>query len=271
MTLAEATALLKAAGVDSPAHDAREIFHHFAKIPREELLFPGARAEDALVLPALTRRASREPLQYLIGEVGFYRETYRVTPDCLIPREDTELLVDTAVRLLPRGARFLDLCTGSGCVALSVLKHTDRTSALAVDLSEGALAVAKENAGRLSLSDRVEFLRADATKPCLPEDERFFAILSNPPYVSERAYRALAPELYHEPKEAFLGGEDGGDFYRALIPLYQDRLDRGGFFAFEIGYDQEALLTSLAGENGFCCEIRRDLSGNPRVALLTRA
>ena len=217
----------------------------------------------------LLRRAKREPLQYILGEADFYRETYKVTPDTLIPREDTEILVDYAVKNLPTGARFIDLCTGSGCIALSVLNNTKSTSALAVDISAGALRVAKENARRLSLSDRIEFLLQDATKP-LGVDE-VFAVLSNPPYVSYEAYSELEKEIYYEPRQAFVGGEDGADFYRAITPIYKNVIPKNGFIAYEIGYDQGALIKDIAKKEGMSSEIIKDLSGNDRVAVLKKA
>ena len=269
MTLAEAIRRLRDAGVDSPAHDAREIFATLGEVSSADLLFPDSEADDNKVAGAIARRAAREPLQYILGEVGFYRELYHVSPDCLIPRAETELLADFAVRHLPRGARFLDLCTGSGCVAVSVLRHTEQTTAVAVDLSRGALAVARKNAARYALGARIEFLLADATREIFPAEERFFAVLANPPYVSRDAYAALAPEIGYEPREAFVGGEDGGDFYRALIPLYKNHLPPDGFLAFEIGYDQSDLLVALAAENGMKATISRDLSDLPRLAVLT--
>ena len=201
MKLAEAIRLLADAGVDSPAHDAREIFRALGGVNQADLILASCEAEERKVLPALSRRAAREPLQYILGEVGFYRETYRVTPDCLIPRADTELLVDYAVRRLPRGAKFLDLCTGSGCVALSVLHNTEATRATAVDISAAALAVAEENARRLSLADRVEWIRADLLDPdeasrLFAQSERFFASFATPPTSPIRLTQRLRPKSF---------------------------------------------------------------------------
>lgn len=266
MTLKEASELLAASGIESARDEARRIFAKIGGIPQYDLLSPQVSTDNAEVISAVKRRALREPLQYILGEVDFYRESYKVTPDCLIPRSDTEILVDTAIKNLPDGARFLDLCTGSGCIALSVLNNTRSTSATAVDISPRALSVAKENAERLGLSNRIEFKEADVTKK--RAEGEFFAVLSNPPYVSEGAYKGLEAEIYFEPMEAFVGGEDGGDFYRAITPMYKDAILCGGFIAYEIGYDQAELLENIAEENGMSCEIIHDLSGNPRVALL---
>ena len=189
-----------------------------------------------------------------------------MSEDCLIPRSDTEILVDFAVKNIPRGERFVDLCAGSGCVAVSTLKNTKDTFAAAVDISEPAIAVAKENAMKNGVSDRCEFICRDVLSEAVPGE--FFAVLSNPPYVSEEEYEGLAPEIYFEPKIAFVGGSDGLDFYRRILDLYKEKLKENGFFAFEIGYNQGDALISLAKERNMSCEILKDYSQNDRVAVI---
>ena len=269
MTLNEAKEILSTGGVENPLFDARMIFANIGKIPEHLLIDRSTATDSESVKDAILRRSRREPLQYIIGEVDFYREKYTVTPDCLIPRADTETLVDFAVKSLPDGAKFLDLCTGSGCIAISVLNNTESTRAAAVDVSDAAIGVAKKNAQRNGVSERVDFFRLNVLDSAV--DGEFFAVLSNPPYVSESAYRELEPEIYREPSIAFVGGEDGGDFYRALTPLYRDRISDEGFIAYEIGYDQAELLTEIAQKNRMSIEILRDLSGNPRVAVLRKS
>lgn len=262
MTLKEAIEILKSAGIESADYDARELFRFY----RPGAVMLNTECDSPELIRAIERRAKREPLQYIIGEVGFYRESYLVTPDCLIPRPDTEILVDYAVHNLPEGACFMDLCTGSGCVAISTLKNTVNTTAVAIDISGGALAVATENALKNGVSHRINFQLADLTKEvvALP----VFAVLSNPPYVADSVYEGLAEEIYHEPREAFVGGSDGGDFYRRLTPIYKDFIDKEGFIAYEIGYDQADLLREIAKECHMSCKILKDLSGNDRVAVL---
>ena len=267
MTIKEAAILLSEAGVAEPTHDARVIFKEIGGFNDAEVFTGRASSDSAAVKDAVYRRAKREPLQYIIGRADFYRETYRVTPDCLIPRFDTEILVDYAVKNLPEGAQFIDLCTGSGCVAISTLKNTKNTRAIAVDISDAALRIAAENANALGVYDRIQLLCADAT--AYVPDGKFFAVLSNPPYVSEDSYRALDREIYYEPEAAFVGGADGGDFYRKITPLYKNTIQKDGFIAYEIGYDQATLLCEVAEENGLDCRILHDLSNNPRVAVLT--
>ena len=262
MTLKEAIEILKSAGIESADYDGRELFRLF----RPGTVMMNTECDSPELIHAIERRAKREPLQYIIGEVGFYRESYLVSPDCLIPRPDTEILVDYAVKNLPEGALFLDLCTGSGCVAISTLKNTKNTLAVAADISGGALAIAAENAHRNGVEDRISLRRMDLMSEVI--DLPVFAVLSNPPYVADDVYESLEGEIFHEPKMAFVGGSDGGDFYRALTPIYKNYIAQGGFIAYEIGYDQAELLQKIAHDCGMKCEILKDLSGNDRVAVL---
>ena len=268
MKLSKATEILKEAGIEDALFEARLLFSDIGNVPKTELYGKDAECDSEQISDAVMRRAKREPLQYIIGKVAFFREEYKVTPDCLIPRQDTEILVDEVVRRLPKAKTFLDLCTGSGCIALSVLNNTDSTRAVAVDISSGALSVAKENAKSLSLSDRIEFIERDALAPI--GEEKFYAIVSNPPYVTQKAYESLQPEIYFEPDIAFLGGEDGLDFYRGILEIYKDSIEDGGFFAFEIGYDQADALCALAKEHSFKIDVKKDLSNNPRAVILYR-
>ncbi len=264
MRLSSAITRLTEAGIDEARLEARILFSKIGGIKDCELLFDPECDSDELEA-AIEKRCQRIPLAYILGEADFYRESYRVTPDCLIPRPETELLVDYAVNHIPSGARFADICTGSGCIAISTLKNTKNTTAVALDLSRAALALAEENAERNGVSGRIEFTLGDAL---LGIEGRFFAILSNPPYVSEAAYATLEAEIYAEPKMAFVGGKDGGDFYRRMIPIYKKNLTEGGFIAFEIGYDQGDLLRALGGENGMTVSIIKDYSGQDRIAVL---
>jgi release factor glutamine methyltransferase len=269
MTLNQAYSLLKESGIENALHDARELFSHFCGASACDLIDRSYSSDNPALISAIERRCAREPLQYIIGEVDFYRETYKVTPDCLIPRSDTEILVDFAVKNIPSGEHFADLCTGSGCIGISVLKNTKSTTATLVDISDGALALAKENAERNGIADRASFILSD-----LMENEvsgEFFAVLSNPPYVTNEAYTALEPEIYKEPKAAFVGGNDGADFYRTLTPIYKKHIKNGGFIAYEIGFDQAEIIENIANNNDMSCEIIKDFSGNPRVAVLRRA
>ncbi len=268
MRFSDAVRMLGDAGVPDARIDARIIFTELGGLRMHELVGTDASADDGRVADAVRRRCEREPLAYILGRTDFYKETYEVTPDCLIPRSDTEVLVEQVIERLPRGARILDLCTGSGCIAISVINNTEGTAALAADISEGALECARRNAERNGVADRVSFTRLDVMKDRICED--FFAVVSNPPYVTEEAYRSLEPEIYKEPSAAFLGGESGMIFYERIVEDYKEHIDSNGFIAFEIGYDQAGAIRSIASAASLETEIIKDYSGNDRVAILTK-
>ena len=271
MTLNEAISLLRDAGIDSAAHEAREIFSVIDGLDRITLLTMPETVASEKAEKAVLRRVAREPLQYIIGEVAFCNEVYRVSPDCLIPRPDTEILVEYAMKSIPAGKRFIDLCTGSGCIAISTLAGTRDTTAVAIDVSDGALKIAQENAKSNGVSDRLSFVRSDL----LSGDHsafygEYFAVLSNPPYIREEVYNGLEPELFHEPRIALVAENDGGIFYERLVPLGLSMICDDGFLAFEIGYDQRELLCRLANEHNASIRILKDYSGNDRVAVITK-
>ncbi|MBO5790499.1 MAG: peptide chain release factor N(5)-glutamine methyltransferase, partial [Clostridia bacterium] len=191
---------------------------------------------------------------------------YEVSEACLIPRADTEHLVEYAINHLPPNAYFADLCTGSGCVAISVLKSRADCKAIAVDLSKDALEVAKRNAKNLGVKDRLTFLEADALS-YIPQTP-FDAVLSNPPYIKRDVVPTLDREVQKEPSMALDGGEDGLDFYRAFCKNSSLYIYKGGFMAFEIGYDQREALELLAKENNLQITTYKDYGGLDRLAVL---
>ena len=269
MRLSEAARRLSEAGIDDPKGEARRLFVELGGLSLADTVGADPCSDEPRLVEAIRRREGREPLQYILGYADFYRERYKVTGDCLIPRGDTEVLVDIATRLIPNGERFIDLCTGSGCIAISTLKNTRNTTAVAVDLSGAALDIARENAEANGVSDRLTLVKADVLAE--RTEGEFFAVLSNPPYVTAQAYKTLDAELYFEPEMALVGKDgDGAGFYRRIVELYSGSVKDGGFIAFEIGYDQAAPLTEAASCFGMSCEIIKDLSGNDRVALLKR-
>lgn len=222
---------------------------------------------------ALCRRCAREPLQYILGEWWFYRQTYEVSPACLIPRSDTEILVEEAISMLPQGAYFADFCTGSGCIAISTLAERPDTSAVALELSDAALEMAKRNALRNGVFNRLSLKKADVLhleKTSQLFEGRLSAIFSNPPYIRTEVLETLEPEVKREPRMALDGGDDGLVFYRAILSEAPRLLREDGFVLFEIGYDQGAEICALAEEHGFRCLIRKDFGGCDRVAILRR-
>lgn len=268
MRLSDAIRLLVEAGVGAPAHDARAIYRHFEGLSDTALYGVDAESQNPLTEQAIKRRAEREPLQYLVGECDFYRETYRVTPAVLIPRADTELLVDTVIRRAHKGARILDLCTGSGCIPISILNNTENTTAVAADLSAEALVIAQQNAVRYGLSERIRFIETDL-RTAFP-DGVFDIITANPPYIRPEVYTTLAPEIEREPRIAFVAEEDGMLFYRLFLERAPAHLSADGFLALEIGYDQREALARLCVQNDLQVTFYRDLGGNDRLAIVTR-
>ena len=274
MTYRQICLRLSEAGIDSAEWDAELLLEHFCKADRSFILqAPDTDYPSAALAEAVARRAARYPLQYLLGEWQFYRQTYEVSPDCLIPRSDTEILVEEAIRLLPQGAYFADLCTGSGCIAVSILAERPDTRALAVEKFPNTLTLATKNAARNHVSSRFTPLCADVLEPCfLPAQSKFDAILSNPPYIRSRVLSELEPELSAEPVAALDGGEDGLIFYRRIIANTAQHLAPGGFFLFEIGFDQaEALLQIGEAANLSGARVLRDYSDNDRAILFRKA
>lgn len=218
---------------------------------------------------ALMRRENREPIQYIIGKWDFYRQSYLVNESCLIPRSDTEILVEKAIELMPKKACFLDLCTGSGCIAVSVLAECADTTAILVDKFDSTLSLAKENAELNGVCDRADFLNIDILNDNdILEQHKFDAVLSNPPYIRPEIIEGLSEEVKHEPYAALYGGDDGLLFYRRILSYYSRYVKKGGFMLLEIGYDQAFDVSNIAKENGYSCEIIKDYGSNDRVALI---
>ena len=270
MTRRELVCLLKENGVPDAEVDASLLFRHFGGVSAAFLLANRDFSLDSpAFLAAVKRRAAREPLAYILGEAPFYKECYTVSPDCLVPRFDTELLVERATALLPPRAHFADLCTGSGCVAISTLCRRGDTTADAYEISEGALRLAADNAAKNGVLSRMQLYPSDLLQASLPHG-LYDAILSNPPYIPTAALDALAPEVQKEPRIALDGGRDGLLFYRHFLTAFRDSLKENGFFLFEIGYDQGDALRTLAEDGGYSFTLYRDAGGNARVVLLQK-
>lgn len=243
-----------------------------AKIMCENIspdVLTGKEASQELI-EALNKRIEGYPLQYIIGKWWFWDCEFEVNENCLIPRPDTEILVEQAVRRIKRNGSFIDLCTGSGCIAISILHTRKDLISKAVDLFPQTLNLAVLNAKKNNVDDRFFGICKDVLNPKDKIEGIYDAILSNPPYIRTSVIDTLSKEVLHEPRAALDGGIDGLDFYKAIIDIYIDSLTEDGFFAFEIGYDQGDDLIKLAKENKFACEIIKDYGGCDRVAILKK-
>ncbi|MCR5249285.1 MAG: peptide chain release factor N(5)-glutamine methyltransferase [Lachnospiraceae bacterium] len=266
----EAQKRLEAAGVEEAALEARLLLEHVCGCERSELYLNPERelsAEEAKrFLELLGKRERRIPLQQLTGKAFFYGLEFAVNGDVLIPRSDTEILVEEAEKCLSGGENILDLCTGSGCILLSLLSRGKGLSGTGTDLSEKALAVAGENAKRLAPA--AAFLQGDLFG-ALPESRKksFDLIVSNPPYIASGEIPSLMPEVAeHEPLSALDGGEDGLAFYRRIAMEAGAWLKDGGRIFLEIGCDQAADVCALLEENGFAeVRVRKDYAQLDRV------
>ncbi len=270
MTRRQLAAALREAGVPSPEHEAEMLLCElFSLTPAALPADPARDFSSPRLDDALARRKRREPLQYILGKAYFCGEVYLLNDACLIPRPDTELLVETAVKLLPENGRFADLFCGSGCVGISLAAARRDARGVGTDLSEKALEAARKNAAENGTADRISFFAADIRNAPLGE-ERYDLITANPPYLTESEMRALQPEVAFEPRAALDGGPDGLLFYRITLDLCSENLRPDGAFLFEIGYRQGAAVTALAESRGYRATPLRDLGGNDRVLLLKK-
>jgi release factor glutamine methyltransferase len=255
--------------------DAQLLLLHTLDLPRTALFTEQGRAligaERTEYEAAIARRARGEPIQYITGQQEFYGLMLKVSPAVLIPRPETELLVEAVLARLPadRRARLVDVGTGSGAIAIALAKHMPLAQFTAVDLSPAALAVAHQNANAHGLANRIRFLQSNLLET-LPDEPPFDAIVSNPPYIPETDRESLHRQVRdYEPAMALFAGIDGLEVYRRLIPQAFAALQSGGLLAMEIGYGQrEAIAVLLAQWSGV--EFLTDLQGIPRVVLARR-
>lgn len=262
---------LEAAGLAGPVIDARLLVEAAADATRADIVGDPYREltpeQAARLDDYLARRERREPVSHILGRKGFWKIMLGVTPDVLTPRPDTETVVEWVLRDFPEQARWsvLDLGVGSGAILLSILAERPAAKGLGVDVSEEALAVARDNAASLGLANRVALLRGDWTAGLGPD--LFDLVVSNPPYVASHVIETLEPEVRdHEPRLALEGGADGLDHYRVLAPEILRVLKPGGRFAVEIGFDQKAAVEALFRESGaFNVQTLKDLGDRDRV------
>ncbi|WP_334162208.1 peptide chain release factor N(5)-glutamine methyltransferase [Phenylobacterium sp.] len=262
---------LEDAGLAGPVIDARLLVEAAAEATRTDIVTDPYRAlspqQEATLADYLARRVKREPVSHILGRKGFWKIMLNVNRDVLTPRPDTETVVDVILKQTPEHRAFsiLDLGVGSGAILLAILAERPAAKGLGVDVSEEALAVARDNAAHLGLAGRVALLRGDWTEGLA--DANFDVVVSNPPYIASEVLETLEPEVRDwEPRLALEGGADGLDAYRRLAPEILRVLKPGGIFAVEIGYDQKDAVEALFREAG-AADVRtiRDLADRDRV------
>ena len=267
--------ILNEAGIEESTLDARLLLEAVCGTDRNDLLVHGEQpvspeAEEKY-LNWIRQRAEHIPLQQLTGEQDFMGLTFSVNEHVLIPRQDTEILVEEVLKELHDGMRVLDMCTGSGCILLSLLHYSNDCEGLGVDLSAEALEVAGRNVLKVLTPEKAEhahFLQSDLFEKV---EGKFEIIVSNPPYIASAEVEKLMPEVRdHEPRMALDGTEDGLHFYRRIIEEAGKHLVSSGMLFFEIGYDQGQAVSELMRTEGYCeVQVVQDYAGLDRVVLGT--
>ena len=263
------------AGIEEAALDARLLLEHICGTDRNTLLVHGDRTvspeEEKQYLDAVERRSRRIPLQQITGQQEFMGLPFWVNSNVLIPRQDTEVLVEEVLKHTHDGMQILDMCTGSGCILISILHYSNDCEGLGVDISSPALEVAEENAERL-LSGRTgvsaRFLQSDLFEAV---DGKYDILVSNPPYIRSAVVDTLMPEVKdYEPRIALDGEEDGLVFYRRILSDCRKNLKKGGMLFFEIGYDQAEAVKGMMEQAGFLeVTVKKDFGGLDRVVFGT--
>ncbi len=273
--LASAAQTLRTAGIDQPQTDASLLLADLLRRDRAYLIAHAdselRAAEHEEFQSRVARRAAGEPLQYIMGRQQFFKLDFEVTPDVLIPRPETELIVEAALELADqRAINFADVGTGSGCIAISLLNELPNARAVAIDISASALQVARRNAERHHVLQRIRLVASDGFA-AIDSNETFDLIVSNPPYVSDEEMKDLQREVRYEPTNALAGGRDGFAVIRRLLDDAPRFLPSSGHFIFEIGFGQgEAVKELIDPATWELIEIRNDLADIPRTVILRK-
>ena len=265
------------AGVPEHRREAASLLAHKLSKDRTFLFTHGdeplSNEVSAEYIAMVQRRASGEPLQYITGVQDFYGRQFHVSRDVLIPRPETELLVEAALRFIPmRSPLICDVGTGSGCIAISILCENENAHAIAIDISPTAINVARQNSETLGVTGRIEFIQSDCFDELEPPLKGFDLIVSNPPYVSADMVPGLQREVRdHEPLVALSPGGDGLSVIRRILRDGPGFVKSGGHMLLEIGFDQGEKVTQLIEDPWLLLEILPDLQGIPRIVVLRKS
>lgn len=276
LLLREGRAALTAAAIEQPRAEARILLQAATGLDRSALLTSDGRAVgadmEARYRTWIARRAHREPMAYILGSVEFWSLGFAVAPDVLVPRADSETLIEGAIATFPdpsRPLRLLDIGVGTGCLLLTLLHHYREASGVGTDRSPAALSCAAGNARRLAVADRLELV---ATSWASGVAGPFDLVVSNPPYIRSGEIAALQPEVAcYEPRLALDGGADGLDAYRAILGGLPQLLAPEGIAILELGHNQLPDVTALAAHAGYTATAHSDLAGIPRCLILSPA
>lgn len=267
-------------GVDNPRLDAEVLLCAVLNCGRINLFLdqdrPLMESELNQYKAFVMRRAKHEPIAYILGEKAFMKNSFKVTEATLIPRPETELLVESIARVAPMlksdgDVKILDIGTGSGAIIVSLLDLLPKAKGVGVDISVDALIVAKENSERIGVKERCGFVHSDLFAK-LPLDKKFDIIVSNPPYIPEKDMAGLDEDVKKEPVTALVGGKDGLDFYRRIIAKAQEHMETEGLLAFEVGINEAHAVANLCLEAGFVAtSIRKDYAGIERMVFAVKS
>lgn len=270
----------EAKGVENPRLDAEVLLCAVLKCQRITLYVdferPLSEEELATYREYVRRRGNFEPLAYILGERAFMRNTFKVNKATLVPRPETELLVESLVRIAPLlkregDVKILDIGTGSGAIIVSLLDYLPNAKGVGVDISVDALIVAKENSEKIGVTGRIGFVRSDVFSK-LPLEKKFDIIVSNPPYIPAGDIAGLDKDVQQEPRGALDGGTDGLDFYRRITAEAMEHMAEEGVLAFEIGIGQAAAVQQLCLDAGFVkTAVRKDYAGIERMVFAVKA
>ena len=271
--LNQAVIMLKNENIEAPKNKARMLLQATLKKSREYLMIYDNKEVENIDRDRYIKNVKRlilgEPLQYITGIQEFMKLNFLVTKDVLIPRADTEILVEEVIKLAEgiNNPTILDLCTGSGAIAISLAKYVKNVHICAVDISPKALQIAKKNAELNGVKNNIEFIESNLFEKL--KDKKFDIIVSNPPYIETETIRTLSKDVQREPKLALDGGKDGLDFYRKISDNGYKFLNRQGFLCLEIGYNQRIAVKQILESKKRYVNIRclRDLCENDRVII----
>lgn len=269
--LNQAVIMLKNENIDAPKNKARMLLEATLKKSKEYLMIYDTKEITSIERDKYIRNVKRliagEPLQYITGKQEFMKLNFLVTKDVLIPRADTEILVEEVIKIAENKTNpvILDMCTGSGAIAVSLAKYVKNVKVYAIDISEKALEIAKKNAEFNGVKNNIKFIESNLFDKI--KDKKFDIIVSNPPYIETDTIKKLTKDVQNEPKIALDGGKDGLDFYRKIADNGYKFLNRQGYICLEIGYNQRIAVRKIMENKKRYVNIKclKDLCGNDRV------